>query len=95
VASQKTLVTKVVGIEKMHNSTKNGVKICKFAMELAQTMVKWVESQVMSCLVLFFVKSLSIKPWHAMFGIFPKYHITYHDSMHRFSISWWVVNLSL
>jgi hypothetical protein len=69
----------------MHNTAKNGVKIRKFAMELAQTMVKWVESQVKSCLVPFFVKSFSMKPWHAMFGIFPRYHITYHDSMHWFS----------
>jgi hypothetical protein len=40
VESQKTLVTKVVGLEKIHISAKNGVKIQKFAMELAQTMVK-------------------------------------------------------
>jgi hypothetical protein len=57
VASQKTLVTKVLGIGKMHNPAKNGVKIWKFAMELAQTMVMWVESQVKPCLVPFFVKS--------------------------------------
>jgi hypothetical protein len=37
VASQKTLVTKVVGIGKMHNPTKNWIKIQKFPMELAQT----------------------------------------------------------
>jgi hypothetical protein len=36
VASYKTLVTKVVGIGKMHNPAKNGIKIQKFAMELAQ-----------------------------------------------------------
>jgi hypothetical protein len=36
---KKTLVTKVVGTGKMHNPAKNGVKIWKFAMELAQTMV--------------------------------------------------------
>jgi hypothetical protein len=35
VASQKSLVTKVVGLGKMHNPAKNGVKIQKFAMELA------------------------------------------------------------
>jgi hypothetical protein len=38
VASQKNLVTKVVVIGKMHmhNPAKNGIKIQKFAMELAQ-----------------------------------------------------------
>jgi hypothetical protein len=56
VAIQKTLVTKVVGLGKMHISTKNGVNIQKFIMELAQTLVNWVESQVNSCLVAFFVK---------------------------------------
>jgi hypothetical protein len=35
----KTLVAKVVGNAKMHNSTKNGTMVPKFAMELAQTMV--------------------------------------------------------
>jgi hypothetical protein len=40
VASQKTLVTKVVGLGKIHISAKNGIKIQKFAMELALTMVK-------------------------------------------------------
>jgi hypothetical protein len=44
-------------------------------------MVNWIESQVKSCLVLFFVKSFSMKFWYAMFGIFPRYYITYHDSM--------------
>jgi hypothetical protein len=39
MASQKTLVTKFVGTGKMHNPTKNGAKIQKFAMELALTMV--------------------------------------------------------
>jgi hypothetical protein len=38
----------------MHIYAKNGVKIQKFIVELAQTMVKWVESQVNSCLVPFF-----------------------------------------
>jgi hypothetical protein len=65
----------------MHNPAKNGVKIQKFAMEFAQTMVNWVESYVKAYLVAFFVKSFSLKPWYAMFGIFPRYHITYHDSM--------------
>jgi hypothetical protein len=45
-------------------------------------MVTWVESQVNSCLVAFFMKSFSMKPWYAMFAIFPRYYITYHDSMH-------------
>jgi hypothetical protein len=35
VSNQKTLVKKVVGLVKMHISTKNGVKIQKFDMELA------------------------------------------------------------
>jgi hypothetical protein len=56
--SQKTLVTKVVGLGNMHISTKNGMKIQKFAMELAQTMVTWLESQVNSCLVPFFEEFL-------------------------------------
>jgi hypothetical protein len=34
VASKKSLVTKDVGLEKMHMSAKNGVKIQKFAMEV-------------------------------------------------------------
>jgi hypothetical protein len=33
----KTLVTKVVGNGKMHITAKNGIKIRKFAIELAQT----------------------------------------------------------
>jgi hypothetical protein len=86
VVSQKSLVTKVVGLRKMHNPAKNGVKIQKFAMELAQTMLNWVESQVKACLVAFFVKSFSLKPSYAMFGIFPRYYITYNDSMCWFSI---------
>jgi hypothetical protein len=40
VASQKNLVTKFVGLGKIHFSAKNGIKIQKSAMELAQTMVK-------------------------------------------------------
>jgi hypothetical protein len=40
VEIQKTLVTKVVGLVKMHISTKNEIMIRKFAMEFAQTMVK-------------------------------------------------------
>jgi hypothetical protein len=86
VASKKTLVTKVVGIGKMHIPTKNGVKIQKFAIELAQTKLNWVESQVKSCLVAFFVKIFSMKHWYAMFGIFSRLYITYHDSMHMFYI---------
>jgi hypothetical protein len=49
-------------------------------------MVNWVESQVKSSLVAFFVKSFSLKCLYAMFGIFPRYYFTYHDSMHWFSI---------
>jgi hypothetical protein len=50
---------KVVGLIKMHMSAKNRVGIQKFAMEVSKTMVTWVESQVNSCLVAFFVKSFS------------------------------------
>jgi hypothetical protein len=81
VASKKSLVMKVVGLGKMHMSAKNGFKIQNFAMEVSKTMVTWVESQVNSYLVAFFVKSFSMKHWNAMFGIFPRYYITYHDSM--------------
>jgi hypothetical protein len=35
VAAQKSLVTKVVGLGKMHISAKNGANIQKFAIELA------------------------------------------------------------
>jgi hypothetical protein len=76
LASKKTLVAKVVGIGKMHISTKNEVKIQKFAIELAQTKLNWVESQVKSCLVAFLVKIFSMKHWYAMFGIFPRLYIT-------------------
>jgi hypothetical protein len=86
MATQKTLVTKVVGNEKMYITAKNGVKIQNFAIELVQTKLNWVESQVKSYLVAFFVKSFYMKHWYAMFGIFPRYYITYHDSMHWFSI---------
>jgi hypothetical protein len=82
MATQKTLVTKVVGNENMHITAKNGVKIQIFAIELAQTKLNWLESQVKSYLVAYFVKNLSVKPWYDMFGIFPRYYITYHDSMH-------------
>jgi hypothetical protein len=82
VSTKKTQVTKVVGNGKMHITAKNGVKIRNFAIELAQTKLNWEESQVKSSLVPFFVKSFSMKRWYAMFGIFPRYYITYHDSMH-------------
>jgi hypothetical protein len=72
VASKKSLVTKVVGLRKMHMSAKNGVKIQKFAMELAKNHGHMVESLVNSSLVVFFVKSFSMKPWYALFGIFPR-----------------------
>jgi hypothetical protein len=72
VASKKSLVTKVVGIEKMHISAKNGVMIQKFAIEVSKIMVTWVEIQLNSYLVAFFVKSFSMKSWYAIFGIFPR-----------------------
>jgi hypothetical protein len=81
MASKKSLVMKVVGLGKMHMSAKNGFKIQNFAMEVSKTMVTWVESQVNSYLVAFFVKIFSMKPWNAIFGIFPRYYIKYHDSM--------------
>jgi hypothetical protein len=37
MATQKTLVTKVVDNGKMHITAKNGVNIQKFAIELVQT----------------------------------------------------------
>jgi hypothetical protein len=86
MATQKIVVTKVVGNVKIRITTKNGVKIQNFAIELAQTKLNWVESQVKSYLVAFFVKSLSMKPGYDMFGICPRYYITYHDSMHWLSI---------
>jgi hypothetical protein len=43
-ATQKTLVTKVVGNGKMHNTAKNGVNIQNFAIELTQTKLNWEES---------------------------------------------------
>jgi hypothetical protein len=86
VASQKTVDMKVVGHGKMHILAKKGVNIRIFATELALTMVRWIESQVNLCLVPFFVKRFSLKPWYAMFDIFPRYYITYHDSMRWFSI---------
>jgi hypothetical protein len=67
-------------------SAKNGVKIQKFDVKVSKTMVTWVESQVNSYLVAFFVKSFSMKPWYSMFGIFPRYYITYHDSMRWFAM---------
>jgi hypothetical protein len=39
VETRKTLVAKVVWNAKMHISTKNGTKVPKFVVELAQTMV--------------------------------------------------------
>jgi hypothetical protein len=41
VETKKTLVAKVVGNEKMHNSTKNGTMVQQFAVERAQTMITW------------------------------------------------------
>jgi hypothetical protein len=55
----KTLVTKVVGLVNMHIATKNGPMIQNFAMELAQTMVTWLESQENSCLVAAFYEKFS------------------------------------
>jgi hypothetical protein len=72
MATQKTLVTKVVGNRKMHISPKNRAKIQSFAIELTETKLNWIESQVKSYLVAIFVKSLSMEPWYDMFGIFSK-----------------------
>jgi hypothetical protein len=41
VETEKTLVAKIVGIAKMHISTKNGTMVPQFAVELVQTMVTW------------------------------------------------------
>jgi hypothetical protein len=59
VEIQETLVTNVVGLAKMHISTKNGTMAPKFAIELAQTMVTWLESQENSCLVAPFCEEYS------------------------------------
>ena len=55
MATQKTLVVKVVGNGNMHITAKKGVKIQNFAIELAQTKLNWKESQVKSSLVPFYV----------------------------------------
>jgi hypothetical protein len=57
VANKKTLVIEVLGIGKMHISAKNGANIRKFAIEIVETKLNWVESQVKSSLVPIFVKS--------------------------------------
>jgi hypothetical protein len=51
LASQKSLVTKIIDLAMLHIYTKNMIKIQKFAVKLAQPMIKRVESQVNSCLV--------------------------------------------
>jgi hypothetical protein len=84
--TQKTLVTKVVGNGKMHITAKKlgqDSKVCyRTCTNLAQLGRK--PSEVL--LGGIFLKSFSMKYWYAMFGIFPRYYITYHDSMHWFSI---------
>jgi hypothetical protein len=59
VEIQKMLVATVVGLVKMHISTRNGTMIPNFAMELAQTMVTWLKSQENSCLVATFCEEFS------------------------------------
>jgi hypothetical protein len=49
VETEKTLVTKVVGHANMNISTKNGTMVPYFAMELAQTMLTWLQVQENSC----------------------------------------------
>jgi hypothetical protein len=67
--TQKTLVMKVVGNGNMHITAKNGVKIQIFDIELAQTKLNWVESQVKSYLVVFlceefFYETLVLYVWY-------------------------------
>jgi hypothetical protein len=62
VEIQKTIVTKDVGLTKMHIATKNGTMIPNFSMELAQTMVILLESQENSCLVAIFCEEFSYEP---------------------------------
>jgi hypothetical protein len=82
-------------MERCTSLPKNSVKIQNFAIELAQTKLNWEESKVKSSLVPFFVKSFSMNHWYAMFGIFPRYYITYHDSMHWFAIFFYFFGIPL
>jgi hypothetical protein len=41
VASQKSLVTKIIGLGNMHISGKNGFNIQQFSMEVSKIMVAW------------------------------------------------------
>jgi hypothetical protein len=38
------------------------------------------------------VKEFTCERWYAMFGIFPRWYITNHDSMKCFSIFWFFLN---
>jgi hypothetical protein len=45
VASQKSLVTKIIGLGNMHISGKNGFNIQKFSMEVSKIMVAWYKAK--------------------------------------------------
>jgi hypothetical protein len=87
VETGKTLVAKVVWNANMHISTKHGTMVPKFAVELAQTMVicQGRPRELLSRST-FLGGSPHVNPWDGMFGIFPRWCITHHDSMHCFSI---------
>jgi hypothetical protein len=55
--------------------------------ELAQTMVTWQgRPRELLPVSTSLWKSLPVNPWDGMFGIFPRWCITHHESMHCFSI---------
>jgi hypothetical protein len=65
VETQKTLVTKICWPCKdanMQISTKNGTMVPEFAMELAQTMVTWLEVQENSYLEATLCEEFSYEP---------------------------------
>jgi hypothetical protein len=70
----------------MYISAKDVVKIRKFSIDLLVTKLNLVESEVNFYMVPRFVKDISLMPWYDMFDIFPRYYITYHDSMCTFPI---------
>jgi hypothetical protein len=62
-------------------------------MELAQTMVicQGRPRELLSRSTTLW-ESPHVNPWDGMFGIFPRWRISHHDSMHYFSIFWFFLN---
>jgi hypothetical protein len=83
---QQRLVIKVLGLVKMHISTKNEIMVQKLSMEPAQTKVKRGRKPSEPLLGAIFCEDFFMKPWYAMFGIYPRCYITYRDRMRCFSI---------